>query len=1599
MKRATPFNLTEHELSVSYFSHERCHIDSWQKKSFDSINKFLLISLLLMIVSDFSFSQSSRSMPSSSESIVPAGGHHVLQQSTLNLQTEAAGLVLCDIFGSPTACTGGLSLFTGPIGAGYSYSWSVLNNAAGASIVGTTTDDSVHISSGTMGTYDLQLTFTVGGISSICKKTVTVIPGASCFVYPSTNVTHVCPGTTTSYSAPAGMDSYLWTISSGSGTISGSNTSVSVNVVAGNVCDSLYTLTLTFSKSGCNFTCSSTMHIFDNTPPTITLPGRDTTILCSSTPVFTPPTATDDCQYQPTIVLVKDTSIYPLAGPLGTCVSTYHRTLTWKAVDGCGNSSPLVSQTIFVFDNVGPVISSAGNDTTVSCTSPIVFTPPTATDNCDAHPLIVQLSDVTIPGTCPGSYTRTITWKAQDACGNNSPIHKSQTITVRDITPPVIVATGSNTPLGCNPSASLINAALGTATATDSCSTVTLVHTDGLVTATGCSRSQIRTFTATDACGNMATPVSRTATWTSDTITPVITATGTSLTLSCNPTAAAINAALGTATATDNCGPVTPASTDGLVTANGCARSQTRTWTATDACGNVSTPTTRTATWTLDTIAPVITATGTSLTLNCNPTAAAINAALGTATATDNCGPVTPASTDGLVTANGCARSQTRTWTATDACGNIATPVSRTATWTSDTIAPVITATGTSLTLNCNPTAAAINAALGTATATDNCGLVTPASTDGLVTANGCARSQTRTWTATDACGNVSTPTTRTATWTLDTIAPVITATGTSLTLSCNPTASAINAALGTATATDNCGPVTPASTDGLVTANGCARSQTRTWTATDACGNVSTPTTRTATWTLDTIAPVITATGASLVLGCHPSAAAINAALGTATAIDNCGPITPTSIDGSVSTTGCTSSQTRTWSASDACGNVAITVSRTATWSSDSIAPVITCPGNLILSCGSASDTSHTGVASAVDNCTQAIIISYLDSASSTSCTGNGINRIWTATDACGNHSSCMQHITFNDNIAPLILCAADVTIVCGSPSDTSHTGVATATDNCSGVSITFSDAVCTMNCAGGINRTWTAVDAHGNFSGCVQHISFIDNVAPTIGQPGANITVSCPVEPVFIDPTFSDNCSSAHLVIVSDVLIPGPCQGTFTQTRTWIAVDVCGNQSNPVSQSISVVDTTPPVITCGANIVLPCYTPTVTFGTPAVSDSCDGSPTLFIVSDTSVTNASGSRTYTRIWLATDACGNTSGCQQTITVPSLAQTLPTCSLTVPVSLPICGSIGNILCSNATNATAYHWSVQGTGWVITSGINASCITYTAGSDTATFKVVLTGACGNMDSCTVQLHCTAALSNLDLGGCTLGFWKNHSQLWDNEGDPIAQSLANALTALGTMYDGGGVAGSSFARTFGLTNSQMTAAGYNNGLTLLQALNLGGGGFNKLARQGVAALLNTCGLNGHYFYTPAQAIHLIHNAIVSGSAEPLASQLATHNEQQPENCPSREEENDDRHVASALGYGIISDGHVTISAYPNPFDSKATIEFEFAYEVTDVTVEVFNLNGDRVASLFNGTADAGQSYKVVFDGSKLAEGVYVYRVNTADKQYHDKLVLIK
>ena len=83
---------------------------------------------------------------------------------------------------------------------------------------------------------------------------------------------------------------------------------------------------------------------------------------------------------------------------------------------------------------------------------------------------------------------------------------------------------------------------------------------------------------------------------------------------------------------------------------------------------------------------------------------------------------------------------------------------------------------------------------------------------------------------------------------------------------------------------------------------------------------------------------------------------------------------------------------------------------------------------------------------------------------------------------------------------------------------------------------------------------------------------------------------------------------------------------------------------------------------------------------------------------------------------------------------------------------------------------------------------------------------------------------------------------------------------------------------------------------------------------------------------------------------------------------------------------------------VSAYPNPFSANANIEFTLATD-DNVTLEVYNVTGQKVAELFNGLVNANQKYNVNFDGAQLADGVYIYRLVTSNDTFTGQLTRVK
>jgi tetratricopeptide (TPR) repeat protein len=82
---------------------------------------------------------------------------------------------------------------------------------------------------------------------------------------------------------------------------------------------------------------------------------------------------------------------------------------------------------------------------------------------------------------------------------------------------------------------------------------------------------------------------------------------------------------------------------------------------------------------------------------------------------------------------------------------------------------------------------------------------------------------------------------------------------------------------------------------------------------------------------------------------------------------------------------------------------------------------------------------------------------------------------------------------------------------------------------------------------------------------------------------------------------------------------------------------------------------------------------------------------------------------------------------------------------------------------------------------------------------------------------------------------------------------------------------------------------------------------------------------------------------------------------------------------------------------VGNYPNPYNPTTTIRYSIS-ENRYVTLRVYDVVGQLVATLVDGEQTAGP-HEAVFDGAKLASGIYFYRLAVGDFHSVKKMLLIK
>jgi hypothetical protein len=874
-------------------------------------------------------------------------------------------------------------------------------------------------------------------------------------------------------------------------------------------------------------TCIQTISIDDTTAPTIT--GAPSNINLSATGNncqlsvnWTAPTVTDDCGIDSFTSTHNPNDIF----------SEGTTTVTYTATDNCGN----VSTTSFTV-----TITCQACNTPPSITCPANYTacPGGSTDpavtgfaagvisgtNCTGSPIVAYTDFNPTSTSCPNAVVIERTWTATNSAYPSLTASCVQTIQLIDNTPPTFTFVPNNISLSGNGSNCSMVATWATPTATDNCGNVTITssHISGQTFSEG---QTTISYTAVDACGNSVSASFIVTVSCAECVTPpsiscpsnVIACPGSSS----DP--AVTGVAFGSISGPNCSGNPIITFTDLNPTTTSCPNSEfiERTWTATNPSNSTLTVSCVQTIQFIDNTAPTFTfvpsdifITGSGSATNCwTPVS------WSQATAIDDCGNVSLTSSH----ASGSNFDQgqtTVTLTATDGCGNISTA--------SFVVTVTCAGCATPPTINCPadysacPGTSSDPSVTGFATGSisgPNCsGIPIITYTDLNPTSTACADAEyiERTWTATNPNDPSLTASCIQFITLADDVSPVISNIPNNITVTGTGTACAVNVSWSEPTATDNCNLTffEGSHVSGAAFSEGIT---TVTYTANDSCGN-----TVDATFTVTVVCAAACNTAPSITCPsnyttCPTSGVPPTSISGSAVATAGssaCGSPVVTFADVIVSTGPCPSAKVinRTFTATDP-NNANLATSCVQVLSLvDNTAPVFaSCPADIILL-----GTPNTGSGSgclAIANWTLPIVSDNCGSVSLQAQTSSGQNVnsgatffdgttqvIYTATDACGNTSTCEFDVTVecNGNSGSSLSCPADITVPCGGNggatvhwSAPSYSG---SCGSCNGTSIpgfiymgSFggSEYYCSTNTANWANANQICQD-NGGFLACI--------------------------------------------------------------------------------------------------------------------------------------------------------------------------------------------------------------------------------------------------------------------------------------------------------------------------------------------------------------------------------------------------------------------------------------------------------------------------------------------------------------------------------
>ncbi len=354
-------------------------------------------------------------------------------------------------------------------------------------------------------------------------------------------------------------------------------------------------------------------------------------------------------------------------------------------------------------------------------------------------------------------------------------------------------------------------------------------------------------------------------------------------------------------------------------------------------------------------------------------------------------------------------------------------------------------------------------------------------------------------------------------------------------------------------------------------------------------------------------------------------------------------------------------------------------------------------------------------------------------------------------------------------------------------------------------------------------------------------------------------------------------------------------------------------------------------------------------------------------------------------VWVY-DETGTTPNCSEEISFMVYINETPQISTTNPPSLCVGESVqlANYVSNPDSGSLSYHSSQADAD----SGMNVLASTIVTPGLGATDYFVRSENTTDGDCYSTAKITVTVITCITGQGCTLGYWKNHTDRWCEAYD--------TCTLYGAVF--GSAPNPSSPKKLNIYN-----------LTLLEVLNLGGNSYGEnLARQSVAALLNTCSSEVGFEYSSVTALINAVNAAwesnpntaknfatyldgLNNSFCPLGGSSAT-TAPSPE-CIIGAAQDSILKVA-----GDINETSIVVnsfSAYPVPFRESLSIQYDFDYASAAV-IQIYDMQGRLLSTQQEANASKGKVTNLSINFKTLPSQIYIIKVTTDRDIFTKKII---